>query len=310
MLLRTDAPVLANTHAVINTRSGRNGGTDITNALVRNVATAGGRMTLHVDEQGGSVEKLTRRAVRAGASAVVAVGGDGTVCGVANALAGTGIPMGVVPLGTFNYFARALGIPEDLDGALEVICEGRSRPAHVGRINDRVFLNNTSIGVYSAILKQREDTYRQFGRSRTAAYWSVVRALVQFYDPMTMRVEVDGKPLSVRTPLAFVGNSAYQLDRFALQGADAVRDGQLALFIADDVGRWGLVRHAMKLAARRMQEGRDFRVVTGRDFVIDPGRRKRLVVRDGEKEPMRGPYRVRIDENALDVIQPVSHAEA
>ncbi|MEC7764484.1 MAG: diacylglycerol kinase family protein [Pseudomonadota bacterium] len=304
MLKRTDQPILTNTHVVINARSGRREGADITDALERCIHQQGGHVTFHIDERGGAVEKMTKRALKAGASTVIAAGGDGTICGVANQMVGTGVPLGVLPLGTFNYFARSLGIPENTDEAVEAICDGTVRPAAVGRVNDQVFLNNTSIGVYSAILQQREDTYKQFGRSRIAAYWSVLRALVKFYDPMTMKIEVDGERLSIKSPLAFVCNSAYQLERFALQGADEVRDGKLALFLADDVGRFGLVKHAAKLATRRMREGRDFRLVTGKEIVIDPGRRKRLVVRDGEKEPMRGPYRIRIDAHGLDVIRP------
>lgn len=304
MLKRTNEPQLMNTHVVINARSGRREGTAITDALEACVAKHGGRVTFHVDERGGSVEKLTRRALNAGASAVIAAGGDGTICGVANRMVGSGVPLGVIPMGTFNYFARSLGIPETAEDAVAAICDGEVRPAAIGRVNDKVFLNNTSIGVYSAILQQREDTYKQFGRSRIAAYWSVLRALVKFYDPMTMKIEVDGERMSVKSPLAFVCNSAFQLERFALQGADELREGKLALFLADDVGRWGLVKHAAKLAARRMQEGRDFRLVTGREIVIDPGKHKRLVVRDGEKEPMRGPYRIRLDQRGLDVIRP------
>tara|TARA_R100000322_G_scaffold39804_2_gene24722 strand:+ start:27227 stop:28138 length:912 start_codon:yes stop_codon:yes gene_type:complete len=302
--------MLNNTHAVVNVRSGRRDGTDVTDWLRECIAESGGRLTLHVDERGGSIEKLTRRALDAGASAVIAAGGDGTISSVANVLAGGDVPMGVIPMGTFNYFARANGIPEDTQAALEAICHGRTSPADIGRINGKVFLNNTSIGVYSQILKQREDTYAQFGRSRAAAYWSVLRALLKFYDPMTMKIEVDGRQMSVRSPLAFVCNSAYQLERFALDGADAVRKGELALFLADDVGRLGLVRHAVKLATRQMREGRDFRLVTGREIVIDPGRHKRLVVRDGEKEPMRGPYRISLERHSLDLIRPPRAAGA
>lgn len=304
MLKPIDQPILTNTHVVINARSGRREGAAITDALRDCIAEHDGRVTFHVDEKGGSVEKLTQRALRSGATTVIAAGGDGTICGVANQLVGSGVPLGVVPLGTFNYFARSLGVPEETDAAIRAICDGYLLPAAVGRVNDKVFLNNTSIGVYSAILQQREDTYKQFGRSRIAAYWSVLRALVKFYDPMTMKIEVDGERMSVKSPLAFVCNSAFQLERFALQGADEVRDGKLALFLADDVGRWGLVKHAARLATRTMREGRDFRLVTGTEIVIDPGRHKRLIVRDGEKEPMRGPFRIRLDTDGLDVIRP------
>ncbi|HBZ43243.1 MAG TPA: diacylglycerol kinase [Maritimibacter sp.] len=303
-MLKPTKPDLSNVHAVINARSGKAGDGSIVDGLRQAVFDAGGSLTVHLDDKGGKVDKMARRAVDDGATAVIAAGGDGTLSGVAGEMAGSGVALGVVPMGTFNYFARALGIPQDADAAIRALAQGRVTPAAVGRVNDKVFLNNTSIGVYSAILQEREDTYKRWGRSRLAAYWSVIRALTRFYDPMTMAITVDGERISVKSPLAFVGASAFQLEGFQLDGAEAVRDGQLALLLADDVGRAGLVKHAARLAARRMEVGRDFHLVTGRDILIDPGRRKRLVVRDGEKAPMRGPFHVRIDPGALDVICP------
>ncbi|MBV7407992.1 diacylglycerol kinase family protein [Maritimibacter sp. DP1N21-5] len=299
-----DRPVLTATHAIVNANSGREEGVSIRDTLADCVGAAGGTLTMHEVRRGDDLPGVARRALDAGATTVVAAGGDGTLCGVAQTMAGSGVAMGVIPLGTFNYFARAVGIPEDSAAAIRAICNGRLVSTPVGRINDRVFLNNTSIGVYSAILKQREDTYRRFGRSRLAAYWSVVRALIRFYDPMTMKIDVDGERISVKSPLAFVGNSSFQLERFGLAGADAVRSGKLALYLADDVGRMGLVKHAARLAVGAMQEGRDFRLVTGTEIEIDPGKHKRLVVRDGEKEPMRGPYRIRLVPGALDLVVP------
>lgn len=309
MLKAKDKPVLTATHAVVNANSGKEEGVSIRDKLTECVEAAGGTLTLHEVHKGDDLPAIAQKALDAGATTVVAAGGDGTLCGVAQTMVGSSVAMGVIPLGTFNYFARALGIPEDSEAAIRAICDGRLEPASVGTINDKVFLNNTSIGVYSAILKQREDTYKRFGRSRIAAYWSVVRALVKFYDPMTMKIDVDGERISVKSPLAFVGNSSFQLDRFGLAGADAVRGGKLALYLADDVGRMGLVKHAARLAVGAMQEGRDFRLVTGTDIVIHSGRRRRLVVRDGEKSPMRGPYRIRLVPGALDIIVPEEKAE-
>ncbi|MBV7377733.1 diacylglycerol/lipid kinase family protein [Maritimibacter dapengensis] len=303
-MLKPIRPDLSQAHAIINARSGKAEGARMVEDLTAAVSAAGGALTVHLDRKSGRIETLTRKALDKGATTVIAAGGDGTISGVAGEMVGSGVPMGVVPMGTFNYFARALGVPETPAEAIRAVTDGVIQPAAVGRINDKVFLNNTSIGIYSAILKEREETYARFGRSRIAAYWSVLRALIKFYDPMTMSITVDGKQLSVRSPLAFVGHSAYQLERFDLEGAEAVRDGKLALFLADDVGRRGLVRHAFRLATRRMQAGRDFRLVTGSEIVIDPGRHKRLVVRDGEKAPMRGPYRISIEHGALDVIRP------
>src|SRR5215218_7585967 len=83
-----------------------------------------------------------------GAEAVVAGGGDGTVGSVAGALAGHGMPLGVLPLGTLNHFAYDLGIPFTLDGAIAVIAAGHVASIDVGEVNGHVFVNNSSIGLY------------------------------------------------------------------------------------------------------------------------------------------------------------------
>jgi diacylglycerol kinase family enzyme len=77
---------------------------------------------------------LTRLAVEAGADLVVAAGGDGTVRACAEALAGTGIPLAIVPLGTANLVARALGVPGQAGRALEVAFGGRDQPIDLGRV--------------------------------------------------------------------------------------------------------------------------------------------------------------------------------
>lgn len=235
---------------------------------------------------------------------IIAVGGDGTISTVAEALAGTGAALGVVPAGTFNYFARGLGIPEDVDAALDAIASGTARPVDLGRINGRVFLNNASIGIYSRIRRQRERTYRRFGRSRVAAYWSVLRAMLQVYRPMKLRLTVDGQSRDLRSSLVFVCASAYQIEQFGMEGAEAIRDGKLAVFISRDRGRWQLIAQAIRLALHGMQKGRDFELVTGHDITLETARRHQHIVRDGETGRMRGPFRITLDKGALDVVMP------
>src|SRR4051794_24863581 len=92
----------------------------------------------------GALDDFRRGEVRA----VVVAGGDGSVRAVASVIAGTDLPMGVLPLGTLNHFARDLGIPLDLQGATAVIARGITRPVDVGEVNGRVFVNNSSIGIY------------------------------------------------------------------------------------------------------------------------------------------------------------------
>ena len=130
--------------------------------------------------RGREIEATVKRAVAEGYRTIAAAGGDGTICAVASALVGTGCRMGVIPLGTFNYFARGKGLPEDVAEAVRILCRGRRpRPLNIGEVNGRAFLNNASLGAYSRILESRERIYARCGRSRVAAYWSVLVALLE-----------------------------------------------------------------------------------------------------------------------------------
>src|SRR5207244_13653059 len=108
---------------------------------------------------------LARRAADAGHRIVVAAGGDGTVSTVAGALAGTRSALGVVPMGTLNHFARDLKVPIDVAEAAKAIVQGRETRVDIGEVNGRVFVNNSSIGLYPSFLMHRRHQER-LGRGR------------------------------------------------------------------------------------------------------------------------------------------------
>ena len=248
--------------------------------------------------------------VAEGHDTIVAAGGDGTICGVAQALKGSSCAMGILPRGTFNYFARSLGIPEDLEGAVEVIAHGHKRDLRVAMLNDRVFLNNANFGLYPQILRSREEVYDFWGRSRVAAYWSALKVLFRWPRPLELDIVADGQRTTVRTPLVFVFNNAFQLRQMGMEGAECIGDGQLALMIAPDYGRWGMVRSSLAVLLGRASRDRDFHLMCSDSFELH-GRRKRLLVaRDGERARMKGPFRLHLSEDALQVIVPTDFGDA
>lgn len=255
-------------------------------------------------DSGAKLRPSIRRAVDAGFPIIAAAGGDGTIGAVAQEIAGTGIVLGIIPLGTFNYVARGLGIPLDLAGAVDALAAGSARPFLVGEVNGRIFLNNASLGIYPAILKQREGIYRRFGRSRIAAHWSVVRTFVRLYRPLSIKVTVDGQAIRTRTPLVFIARSAYQMEEFGLEGTEEVRKGRFAVFLAPDVGRLGLTTYALRLAWGGLRAGRDIEQMFGEDILIETRGVDRLVARDGERERLKTPLRFRVRRDALEVIAP------
>ena len=296
---------------VLNPRSGRGGGRGDTEARVARACEAAGLdVEIAPTGRGRSPEDLAREGVERGHPCIVAAGGDGTICAVASALAGTDRTMGVLPLGTFNYFARSLGLPQDLGGAVEVLRSGSPRPVAVGSINGRTFLNNASLGAYAAILETREDVYRRWGRSRIAAYWSVVKTLATLRAPLRLTIEAEGETLARRTPLVFAVANAYQLDELGLPGRACIEGGGLALFVAPDSGRWGLMRHAASLALGLARPERDYELICGAPIRIESRRATGHVARDGERSRMRGPFELTVVPGALSVLAPRGGTDA
>ena len=251
------------------------------------------------------------RAVSEGFQIIVAAGGDGTVAGVAHALAGTEAALAVLPLGTFNYFARGLGMPETPEAAARAILAGSSHFIAVGTMNGRVFLNNVSIGLYPAILEEREATYARFGRYRILAHIASLRTILRFQKPYRMELFQDETRHSIRTPMLFVARSAYQLDQFGLEGADAISDDRFAVFLAHQQTRLSFLRLAWRLVRHRVDHGRDVIVSTPRRLVVGVRRRKSLAVAlDGEKLRMRLPLKIRLSDQKLHVILPPGNAKA
>ncbi|TMV94845.1 hypothetical protein FGG78_01600 [Thioclava sp. BHET1] len=251
------------------------------------------------------IAHTVERALADGAELIVAAGGDGTAMAVAQSMLGQSVPMAVLPLGTFNFFARGLRLSEDPVQAAQAIRDGTPRSIHVGQVNKRVFLNNASLGIYPAILKAREDIYARWGRRRVVAHWSVIKTFLRFQRPMNLRITADGDIRNYRTPLVFVARSAYQLELFGLRGAGAISDDHFAVLVAKGGSRADLFRLAARLVMSDAREGRDYELIRARDVSISTGRRRALLAFDGEKSFERSPFHFEMSSDLLNIVQPV-----
>lgn len=255
-------------------------------------------------DRGEELADMARKAVEDGFDVIVADGGDGTQSAVAGALAGTDAIMGVLPGGTFNYFARDLGVGETLEDALETLCDSKPTHVDVGRIENLIFLNNVSLGAYPHILKTREGIYKRWGRSRLAAYWSVLVAMRRLRHPMRLTARVDGAEQTFTTALVFVARSAYQLDSFGLDGADDIRDGNFAVLIAKAKQPMPLMRSALRLAFGFSAKDSDFDLIITDELTIQTDKGRQLVAHDGEKTVMACPFHLAVWHDALRVLLP------
>ena len=157
---------------------------------------------------GGGSEPLTeivRAALDGGCGAVVAIGGDGTVSGVAEALIGTDVPLGVVAVGTANVFAQELGLPLDLEGACRLLTgEHDTTRVDVMRVGNQHFVLQIGIGIDSLMIRDTDrQAKRRFGR---AAYlWTLLTRLIG-YQPVRFTVDADSRRTRVRGVEVVVAN--------------------------------------------------------------------------------------------------------
>ncbi len=290
---------------VANARAGAEDTDDLVAMIRQRIEPAVRALKVHRVRHGRDVAGVVRGAVAQGADVVAALGGDGTQSAVAGALAGSDTVMAVLPGGTFNYFARELGV-ETLEAALDALAGGVVAGRDLGAINGRAFINNASFGLYPHILEHREAIYRSWGRSRIATYCSILLALRDMNDPMHLAVTVDGALHRFHSPLAFVARSAFQLENLGLEGAEAVRGGRFALFVARGKSPGALAAASWRLARGRTVRGEDFDLVIADEMEVETGAARRLVALDGEKERMSAPFHLKVLRDALQVIVPAA----
>ena len=269
-------------------------------------AKAGSSVQIVLLGNGTDAEQTVRSAVKTGASVVVAAGGDGTVRSVAAGLIGSHTPLGVLPLGTLNHFAKDVGIPLDLEQAVAAIGADRRRSVDVGAVNDRIFLNNSSIGIYPDIVAAREDLRRQ-GHRKWAAFALATARILRHYRGVRVRLEADALAGTTVTPFLFVGNNEYQVEGIRLGSRLKLDAGRLYAYLAPRLRGPDLPKLLALALVGRAMETRGLESFATRDLEVEtPAMRAVRVALDGEVTVMSVPLRYRILPRALSVIVPAS----
>lgn len=208
---------------------------------------------------------LARSAVRDGAGLVIACGGDGTVNAVAEALADTGVTLGVLPLGTGNLLAGHLGIPSGLDDAITVLTEGTDRRLDLGAVGDRVFVGMAGLGLDAAMIADSSEQLK--ARIGWLAYVpSILRHLRDRGRRVTVRV--DGRRVwHRRVKVLIIGNFGRLHGGIDLMPQAAPDDGMLDVVVLEPSGRlsgWPAV--LVRLLTRR--DGRNISRYRGRSVQV------------------------------------------
>jgi diacylglycerol kinase family enzyme len=299
-------------HVVLNPGSGEHEGEDTTRAIT-DALTAAGRA--HVILRADSAEELPEVARRAVADAqrtngiVVAAGGDGTLNTVAQATLGSGCEFGVIPQGTFNFFARSHGIPTEAAAATRALLEARVHPVQVGLVNDRVFLVNASLGLYRQALEDREQQKQRHGRSRIVAAWAALLTILRGFRPMRIQLSGDEGTAELRTLTLFVGNNRLQLEKIGFD-ARPVEDGELAAIVLRPVSTLALIGYALRGAMGTLSEARGVDSFAFTRLSVTPANpliRRLKVATDGEVRWLETPIEFRVAPAPLLLLKSERH---
>lgn len=250
---------------------------------------------------------LAREAPSRGYDAVIAGGGDGTINSVATELLDEPIAFGVLPLGTFNHFAKDVGLPMDLDEAAVALARGERQFLPIGEVNGRLFLNFSGIGLHPRMVSERERTRTPGTNKMLATFAAAVRSV--FHLPLLyLRLAMPGRTVSRLTPSLIVCNNQHQMRAFGLEAQSAGDRRLLNLYVAHATRPlamlWLLVRASLRvLGTSSLSE-----VIATPQLTVRMRRRNVTVSVDGELERMRTPLRYRVRERSLRVIMPAARA--
>ncbi|HET6756332.1 MAG TPA: diacylglycerol kinase family protein [Burkholderiales bacterium] len=296
---------------VLNVGSGK-GDCDVAEATIRGVLEEAGQAHefLAVDNA-EALPAAARRAVEQAKQqkgVVVAAGGDGTISAVAQAALGSTRPFGVLPQGTFNYFGRTHGIPEDTAESTRELLDASVRPVQVGMVNERIFLVNASLGLYPELLEERETRKQRFGRTRLVALWSALLTLLSDHRSLIIELEHELGAQTLRTPMLFVGNNALQLEQLGIAEASVVQEGLLTAITVEPVGTAAMFALLVRGALGRLGEARSVQSFAFRRMTVHPrrpyGLRRMKVAMDGEIFWLRIPIEFRVAPHPLLLLAP------
>ena len=293
---------------VINAGAGQGHGREQADQVADACERAGLVAQIALATDGAQVAQAVRAALARGCRLIVGGGGDGTLNQVAAALAadprGAEAMLGVLPLGTLNHFAKDLGIPLELDAAVTLLRQGRVAQIYTAQVNGRLFLNNSSLGLYPDIVHERKREQARLGRGKwTAFFWASLAALRR-YSFHTVRLQADGREVVRRTPFVFVGNNDYDFAGRDIGARPCLDKGELCVWVAHHTGRLGLLWFAVAALLGLLDRVAGLDHLRTAELLIESHSPRLRVSTDGEEAELDTPLRYRTRPKALRVRVP------
>jgi diacylglycerol kinase (ATP) len=246
-------------------------------------------------------DEIFRRVTTEGFDVAVAVGGDGTVSQLANALAGTDVALGIIPFGSGNGLARHLGVPMDKAKAMKLLDTGVIKKIDRGIINNRSFFCTAGVGFDARIGKL-------FAESSKRGFWTYGKmTLAEFraYLPEKYIIDIDGKKIEREAFLMTIANAGqYGNNAWIAPKANAM-DGILHLSILLPFRWWNMESIARKMFGKKLDTSKFLESFSGKKITITR-KAEGATHYDGEPDVMGKELIATIEPGALNVLVPDS----
>jgi diacylglycerol kinase family enzyme len=269
-----------------------------------------GHTAMPVVTTGEDVVATIRKAAKAGETdAIVVGGGDGTISSAAAISAETGVPLGILPLGTMNFFARSLGIPAEMKAAAVALAKGEVAVVDIAAVNGHPFVHTLILGLHPKMVEEREKAGHQtrYGKMLGSgrAFFHVLRNPRRFF----VSIETDGRTVVRRTAGVVVSNNP--LGKGHMPYADRLDEGVLGLYVTT---ARGVLQHVRVTAAAAFGTAEESPLVeyletTTADINLG-GQGSIRVTLDGELVRLRVPLKVKIVAGGLRVLRPKAEPPA
>lgn len=212
--------------------------------------------------------------------AIIAAGGDGTVNYCAGLAVETGLPLSVLPTGTLNHFARAIGVTASLESAVVITVQAKTRQVDYCTVNTHVFVNNSNLGIYPRTVQKRDRLDMKIWKwpAMCIAFFSALFEQ-RTYD---ITVDADGSSNQLKTPLLFIGNNVYALEEMGVTSRETINKGFLFLYAVHTSNPFKLLWLAILSLFGLRKRSEDFSLVTDRPIAIRASEPKLSVSLDGE----------------------------
>ena len=294
-------------HLVFNANSGKGAASILAQNAEELCREHGYELHLYPVESSQEFDSTARRAAdkaRLDQGLLAAAGGDGTIRGVAQIASEKNVRFAVIPCGTFNFFARTHGIPEDPLEALRLALNGETRPVRLGEVNGHVFLINASLGIYERAIRERESHTSRWGRNRLVVILSTILTFLNHNYLLRVDLESNGKVSSLQSAMIFIGNNALQLRNLSLSVAQCMKNDLLALVILNPLSKLEVLRVIFRGIFKTLENEQSLSTFCIDELTIRSRHARPSIALDGEIFHVTNPIRVRSRPNALKMVLP------